>query len=347
LKGAIMPIKGLSNRGLALPEIGQIRKGSKKRKNQQGKEIFGEELTYFRVEFAEGEEKAAAKFLSVYGDKPNAIRVLLPFNEIERTWDPWKEAYTAGRLVARSDGEFVVYMLDNRGDVVVQNWLDKSGNKVPHPSNNIAGYDFQNKPVEFKNTGRLKVIVPDLERAAYLTVMTSSTHDIGNISDQLAAFKELNGGQIAGIPFILRRRPAMISTPSKDGPRVRRKKYLISVEVDANWAKAKFGQLNHLALPNFTGDVNFAGELPSGEVEIDVDDDEIVEEGQPTEERQEQPQEHPAEPVDLKKRHAELWREATKAGLLDKDSVPAWSIKANDTDEAIAAKIALIQGALA
>lgn len=345
-----MPIKGLTNRGLALPEIGQIRKGGKKRKNASGKEIFGEELSYFRVEFAEGEEKAAAKFRAVYGDKPNAIRILLPFNEIERTWDPWKEAYTAGRLVARSDGEFIVYQLDNRGDVIVQNWLDKSGNKVPHPANNIAGYDFQNKPVEFKNTGRLKVIVPDLERAAYLTVMTSSTHDIGNISDQLAAFKELNNGQIAGIPFILRRRPAMISTPSKDGPRVRRKKFLISVEVDAAWATAKFGQLNHLALPSFTGDVNFAGELPSGDIQTDIDDDEIIDEGDeidaefpPVEQKQEQPQ----EAIDLRKQHAQLWHEATKAGLLDKDTVPLWSIKANDNDEAIAGKIALIQGALA
>lgn len=293
-----MPIKGLSNRGLALPEIGQIRKGGKKRKNAQGKEIFGEELSYFRVEFAEGEEKAAAKFRATYGTQPNSIRVLLPFNEIERTWDPWKEAYTAGRLVARSDGEFIVYQLDNKGDVIVQNWTDKSGNKVPHPTNNIAGYDFQNKPVEFKNTGRLKVIVPDLERAAYLTVITSSTHDIGNISDQLAAFKELNGGQIAGIPFIIRRRPAMISTPSKEGPRVRRKKYLISVEVDATWAKAKFGQLNHLALPEFAGEINFAGELPSGDIETDFDEDEIIE-SEPETENVNQETGEATEPIEM------------------------------------------------
>lgn len=51
--------------------------------------------------------------------------------------------------------------------------------------------------------------------------------------------------------------------------------------------------------------------------------------------------------ADLRKQHAALWREASKRNLLDKDSVSTWSIKANDTDEAIAGKIALIQGALA
>ena len=269
-----MPIKGLTDRGLALPEIGQIRKGAKKEPTKPGAD-----LTYFRIEFAEGEEKTSAKFLAVYGSKPNAIRVILPFNEIERMWDAWKEAYTAGRLVARSDGEWIAYQLDNKGEIVVHSWQDKDGNKVPYPKDGIAGYDYQNKPVKFKNSGRLKVIIPDLERAAYLTVMTTSTHDIGNISEQLAAFKELNGGQLAGIPFILRRRPKLISMPTSntDPTRVRRKKYLISIEVDPEWAKAKFGELNTLALPNFDGHLLGAGEIQDEVIEVELDDDEMIE----------------------------------------------------------------------
>ena len=74
------PIKGLSDRDVAFPVIGQIRKGAKKRKNAGGNEIFGEELTYFRVEFAEGEEESAKEFESIYGKKPNSIHVIFPFN---------------------------------------------------------------------------------------------------------------------------------------------------------------------------------------------------------------------------------------------------------------------------
>ena len=229
-----MPIKGLTDRGLALPEIGQIRKGAKKEANRPGAD-----LPYFRVEFAEGENKVAEDFRKVYGDKPNAIRIILPFNEIERMWDAWKEAYTAGRMVARSDGEFLTSQLNEHGDILVHNGMDAEGRKVPHPKDDIAGKDSTGKDVKFKNTARLKVIVPELARAAYLTVMTTSTHDIGNLSDQLAGFKELNGGQLAGIPFVLRRRPKMISTPNPDGTRVRRKKFLISIEADENWVRAK------------------------------------------------------------------------------------------------------------
>lgn len=269
-----MPIKGLSDRGLAFPEIGQIRKGAKK--PEDGKRP-GADLTYFRVEFDELEKVAASNFRAAYKDRPTAIRILLPFNEIERVWDPWLEAYTAGRLVARSDGEFITYQLDDRGEVVVMHGLDKGGNRVPHPANNIAGHDYKGNAVHFKPTGRLKVIVPELKRAAYLTVMTTSSHDIAAISSQLAAFKELNGGQLAGIPFILRRRPKSISTPSGDnGQRARRVKWLLSIEVDPDWAQAKFGQLNSLALPQgYEPPALSAGDIP--EV-VEYDEDEIIDE---------------------------------------------------------------------
>jgi hypothetical protein len=273
-----MPIKGLTDRGLALPEIGQIRKGAKKEPNRPGTD-----LTYFRVEFDEQEIKTAAEFRKIYGDKPAWIRIILPFNEVERMWDAWYEAHTAGRMVARSDGEFIIYQLDDKSDIIVKNWLDAKGNKVPHPANGIAGHDQKGNPVKFKQAGRLKVIVPELSRAAYMTVITSSLHDIGNISDQLAAFKELNGGQLAGIPFILRRRPKAISTPGAEGTRVRRKKWLISIEADPAWVKAKLGALQVAALPEFEANL-----LPAGDIEDDIeteyDDEEIDQEQQIMEE---------------------------------------------------------------
>lgn len=269
-----MPIKGLTDRGLAFPEIGQIRKGAKKPENGRAP---GQDLTYFRVEFDEQETKAAEAFKAIYKEKPAFIRIIFPFNEIERMWDAWYEAYTAGRMIARSDGEFITYMLDEQGEIVVHNGTDNAGNRVPHPVDGIAGKDYKGKPVKFKATGRLKVIIPELSRAAYLTVMTTSVHDIGNISAQLGAFKELNNGQLAGIPFLLRRRPKAISTPTDNGQRARRVKWLISIEADPEWVKAKLGQVKALAMPHVDEDLLLpSGEVPQG-VEIDLDEDEVTE----------------------------------------------------------------------
>jgi len=241
-----MPIKGLSDRGLAFPEIGQIRKGAAK---DPAKNMPGHDLTYFRAEFDEKETEAAATFKKYYGDQPNEIRVILPFNEIERMWDPWLEAYTAGRMIARSDGERFIYLVDTKtGEIVVKNGLDINGQIHPYTDGMTVGNDYQNKPIKCKPVGRLKVIIPELARAAYMTVMTTSIHDIANISNQLAAFQELNNGQIAGIPFVLRRRPKKVSRP-EGNKRVRTEKWLLSIEADPEWVKAKLMQVKHLALP--------------------------------------------------------------------------------------------------
>jgi hypothetical protein len=92
--------------------------------------------------------------------------------------------------------------------------------------------------------------VPELKRLAYLIVMTTSVHDIINISEQLRGIASMNSGRIAGIPLVLRRRPKKISTPSgENGKRARREKWLISIEADPEWVKAKLAKMHHDALP--------------------------------------------------------------------------------------------------
>jgi len=107
-----MAIKGLTNKGLDFPQIGRIKKGemrvTKKTKDlPKDKQVMRPfDLDYFKVEFAdtpEGEELAAV-FLKAYGPKPKAINIRLPFNDIVEMWDGFMEAYTASRLLARSDG---------------------------------------------------------------------------------------------------------------------------------------------------------------------------------------------------------------------------------------------------
>lgn len=264
-----MPIKGLTDRGLAFPEIGQIRKGKKETRKRKDKSEYTVpvDLTYFRVLFDEKEIESAQIFRDKYGEEPDEINIILPFDEIERCWDAWLEAYTAGRMVARSDGERFTYLIDTEsGEILVKNGEPFK----PYKDGQSVGKDYKGKDVFCRPVGRLKVIVPELARAAYMTVMTSSIHDIANLSAQLEAFKQINEGVIKGIPLVLRRRPKMISTPDlkNKGQRVRREKYLLSIEADPVWVKAKLSEVKHLSLP---GDGYSL--LPGG------DEDDVIESG--------------------------------------------------------------------
>jgi hypothetical protein len=254
-----MPIKGLTDRGLAFPVIGQIRKGAPK-----GEKAPGKDLDYFRVVFDEEEGDAQAKFVQVYTAQPKEINILLPFNDLDRMWSAWLEAYTAGQMVARSDGAIVTYRKDTKtGELAVFGGVNvKTGEIEKYTEGLAAGWDYQSKPVYYKAVGRLKLIVPELMRAAYLLLLTSSKFDIMHISEQLLAYQELTNGNMAGVPFTLRRRPVKISVPmgtrEEPGKRTRMVKHLLSIEIAPHWVERKLFQLSQSALP--TGEIKLLGE---------------------------------------------------------------------------------------
>jgi len=233
-----MPIKGMTDQAPSFPQIGTVRKGAPKPTDEKRP---GADLKYFRVEFDAFETEAAEVFTGVYGETPAEINILIPFDEIDRSWEAWREAYVAGALVHRCDGENVVYAIDKgTGEVLVQNGLSL---KTRHPvvCDGSAGC---------KPSGRLRVIVPELRRLAYLMVLTTSIHDIVNMSAQLEGIKTMNGGQLRGIPLVLRRRPKKISTPSgANGKRARREKWLLSIEADPRWVSAKLQQIEAASFP--------------------------------------------------------------------------------------------------
>lgn len=237
-----MAIDGLTNRGLSFPEIGSIRKGDKK-----GDRAPGKDLQWFRAEFDIEEKAALTTFMQVYGARPAELNVFLPFDDIERMWDPFYEAYVAGGLVYRSDGRYVLYEIDPAtGKKIVVNGQPSA----PHRANPVGFYGQKREPINAKATGHLKIIIPELGRAAYLVVHTTSIHDIINISDQLNALKAINGGRLAGIPLKLRRRPKSISTPSGEGgKRARRIKWLLSIEADPDWVSKMIKSVANAALP--------------------------------------------------------------------------------------------------
>lgn len=242
-------IKGLTDRGMSFPEIGSIRKGGAKdpAKNQPGKD-----LTYFRIDIDAEEEKrhgTLTKFVALYGETPAAITIILPFDEIDRVWDAWREKYVAGTMIHRCDGENVKYAINpSTGERVVVNGL-RVDNGQPQP----CQIQHLPKPQCCIPVGRLKVIIPALNRLAYFVAHTTSIHDIINISEQLEAIRGLNGGHIAGVPLVLKRTPHAISTPSgENGKRARRVKHLISIEADPTWVEQKVLALHSAAMPQLT-----------------------------------------------------------------------------------------------
>ncbi len=261
-----MTIKGLTDRNMAFPEIGQIRKGAAK---VEGENRPGKDLPYFRVIFDENEAKREALFRAKYGDKPDEINIVFPFDDIGSVWSDWYEAYTAGRMVARSDGEKFIYLVDVRnGEIKVKNglpWTEHTEIVGQYKSSNGKVENIKMKP-----TGRLRVVIPELQSFAYLMVHTTSLHDIINIGDQLRAIQAVHGGHIAGIPLVMRRRPKKVSTPNADGTRARRTKYLISIEADPEWVKRKLMEMKNLALPG--NGLSLLPTNPAQEPEPDIED---------------------------------------------------------------------------
>ena len=274
-----MAIKRLQNQVASFPRIGKLRKGGKKQLNAQGKEIFGEDLDYFRFDC--DDNSANEKFRQMYGDKPDTILVYLPYVTRLENFDSWQESYLAGGLQHRCDGETCTV------------WLDpKTGSYSQEPKPCPGGC---------KAVGRLNVIIPALERFAYITVETHSINDILTIESNLDAILKITG-TLQGIPFMLKRRNRRISTPGKGGKRISRVKSLMLIEIEENWAALRFTAMQRSSLEMAanaglltTGDYTVVdvepeqlrivdtktgeiieGDAPDATIEIDMDDIEEI-----------------------------------------------------------------------
>lgn len=293
-----MPIKsivGMSTRGQAFPQIGNWRKGAKKTGNRPGKD-----LTYFRVEVDPLETEALEIIREVYGDEPNPVNIFMPFPTVLENFDFWYEAYQASRLIGRSEGPggLIVRLVDHsNGDVLVSGGICvipfadyNVGDPVPHTK--YAGKDHKGDYIKWKATGRLRVIVPELRRAVYFMVHTTSILDCQRIFEALENYYEnFSHGDLRGIPMRMRRSPVTIRYPDPNNPGQRRttEKWLISLELhptyfDRSQTALQRGADPLLALPEGTEeviDVQYE-EIIDDDEDDDVFADEIVaEEGDP------------------------------------------------------------------
>lgn len=215
-----MPIKRLQRQTASFPRIGKLRKGAEKPNDKQP----GKDLDYFR--FDSDDAEALARFEESYGKQPRQINVYLPFDTVEENFQTWQEAYTAGAMQHRCDGETCVI------------WLKPDGTYSQEPKPCPGGC---------KEVGRLNVIIPELARLAYVTAETHSINDILQLTDNLQAALALRGS-LTGIPFVLSRRPQEISTPGKDGKRARYTKWLLFLEPHPDWVRVQLATMRHNAL---------------------------------------------------------------------------------------------------
>lgn len=226
-----MPIIGLTDRGAAFPQIGTLRKGGEKTDPKRP----GPDLDYFR--FDADDEQAATEFAAAYGDRPRAIRIYLPFDGTDDNLVAWNEHWVAGGLVRRCDGQTCVLQQRPGG---------KGYDQTPRPC--VCQTFPPDSKERCKPVGRLKVIIPELKRLAYVVALTTSIHDIKNLSEQLRALEAMRGS-LRGIPMILSRIEREISMPGSDGKRVRRSKWLLAIEAAPHWVSLQLQAQERAALP--------------------------------------------------------------------------------------------------
>lgn len=251
-----MAIKGLTDRGPALPRIGTLRKGAPKTQSGPGKD-----LEHFRFDTQDAE--AGERFKQAYGAEPVAIRVFLPFSTTDENFEAWRESWTASSLQHRCDGETCVL------------WLQKDGTYSDDPKPCPGGC---------KQVGRLNVIIPELKRWAFVTALTTSIHDIIEVHANLMSLESARG-DLRGIPLILKRTPRKISTPRNNGERARAEKWLLTIEAQPQWVelqlasqeRAALNQAEPLALPEWNGDEE---EIEDVEVEAEIAAPDMITDGQ-------------------------------------------------------------------
>lgn len=232
-----MPIVGLTDTGAALPKVGTLRKGGPKPDERH----IGPDLKHLR--FTSDDPEMVKRFTDAYGDQPKEVNVFFLFNDIDDIFSAWREHWLAGGLQHRCDGQTCVL------------WLDPKTNEYKTDTIPCPDKDKPDKQKRCKPIGRLSVLIPELQKLATVSVLTSSKHDIMSIQQSLEAAKLLQQNKLAGIPFILCRKEREISTPGDGNKRARRKKSLLFIEPAHRYAIQQLRSMDvTLALPPGTSD---------------------------------------------------------------------------------------------
>ncbi len=264
-----MPIVGLTDSArVAFPSLGILRKGAKKDGPGPGRD-----LEVFR--FVSERPEVAEAFAAAYGEAPDRIRCYLPHATPDENLEAWCEEWVAGGLVHRCDGETMVL------------WRTPEGyySSQPKPCPYHTGEAQRGSRVPgCKPVGRLSVILPELVRAGfvgYVTVLTTSVHDIGSLTGSLRDAALLRGQHpdgLRGIEWILWRQPQMISTPAPNGKRARRQKWLVKIAPSSEWVQHQISTAHAEALGQLPARTMVALPEPDEAPQADPETGEILSE---------------------------------------------------------------------
>lgn len=272
----------------AFRELAKIKLGIKRVSKKSGNE-YPVEVDHFRVIFNDGEGAAQSEFHKAYPEEPKKLRIVFPFNEVERVWDAWLKCFRSKRMVAKAGlhpdkGDEDIYferLLDPETDNwIVKNWKDKNGNLVQVDMNENDGKgpviwtNDRGDAFYLEEAGELRVVIEELiPHLGYCTMYTRSLRNNRQISAEIAGIRELGGGNIVGIPCLLLRRKEKSMIP---GSNQQTDKYFVHVIVDPEYSKAVLNKqrVNAMLEAGVGQDVMLLGD---GE-EADPWDDEVVEE---------------------------------------------------------------------
>lgn len=245
-----MPIAGLTDKKATFPRIGILRKGGPKKntgkKDRRGNPImgYGDDLDHFRFDTKDSGAESAFNFAYCQdGLKPRAINIILPYGTVDENFYTGMRAYSAGALQIECDRESILGIRNKLG--IWQKCLGQNKPQCKFPE--CLGKDSKDRPISCKETGMLNVIIPELKRFAFVTVLTHSKWDISRLTQQLTAI-QITFGRLNGIPLILSRKLESISTPSGEGKRARRDKWLLDIEVSPAWASKQLNAAKQTAL---------------------------------------------------------------------------------------------------
>lgn len=190
--------------------------------------------------------------------KPKELRIYFPFNEIDQVFPAYHQHWVASSLVCRGDGEHILYAINPQsGETIIRDGQAladfstkegefKKGQYMLCPG---MDHDTYSRCQHCKPNAILIVLLRDVPRLAYYQIATASIHNIISLTEQLTYIKQTIG-RLQGVKFILKLQPQKISVPKSGGNgRMRTEKYLLSLEVNPEWAQQLMDTQSQLADP--------------------------------------------------------------------------------------------------
>lgn len=259
----------------------------------------------------------AEAYQRLYGtDKPTRLNIWFPFDAVEDNLPSAHKLYSAMSVLCIGDGEHITHAIDPvMGHRIVQDGVflrdyfekDPARKTVNHKAGNPApcpGYqhDYYSKCKQCKAQTTIKAMIREVPQFATFDIVTQSVHNHRRLYEQLLYFTapREEGGlgfpSLRGVPFILSLTKSSITVPNLDKkgqvkpgepPKKRVDKYLLSLEIDAEYMRQMADVQRRLASPEqMFGLPAVASDFDSGpDVDEDFDQQEIVIESVATEVR--------------------------------------------------------------